>query len=197
MKAFSNKFGTIAMVLGGASVVILIAYLIRKRMKNTTSNLSGKKSVLLLGGLDNRAGDKNISQQVELMKSGFSKDVDIKGFRYFDKDGILKAIEKDKNSYVVLFSAGCSSAEIVAKKILQVGGNLNNMYILEPYASSPATANSVQQAVKLGVPAKNVFVGSWKGTGLGVVENATPTPNCSPSHWCSLVEVSKKISNIV
>ena len=68
------------------------------------------------------------------------------------------------------------------------------MYILEPYASSATTANSVQNAVKLGVPSKNVFVGTWKGTGLGVVPDATPTPNCSPSHWCSLVEASKKIS---
>lgn len=194
MKPFSKIQKTL-IIVGGASIVLLIGYLITKKMKVT--NNGSKKSVLLLGGLDTRAGDKKINEQVELMKSGFSKDVNINGFRYFDKDGIIKQIEKDKNSFVVLFSAGCGYAETIAKKIIDVGGNLSNMYILEPYAVSQNTATSVQNAVKLGVPAKNVFVGSWKGTGLGVVSGATPTPNCSPSHWCSLVEVSKKISNLV
>ena len=194
MKSFSKIQKTL-IIVGGASIVLLIGYLITKKMKVT--NNGSKKSVLLLGGLDTRAGDKKINEQVELIKKGLSKDTDVKGFRYFDKDGIMKQIENDKNVFVILFSAGCAYAETVAKKIQQVGGNLKDMYILEPYAASAATANSVQNAVKLGVPSQNVFVGTWKGTGLGVVENATPTPNCSPSHWCSLVEVSKKISNLV
>ena len=193
-----SKIQKTVIIIGGVSVVLLITYLIRKRMQQSTKTTQKiQKSVLLLGGLDTRAGDKNIEEQVEMMKKGFGKDIKITGFRYFNKDGILKELEKNKNSFVVLFSAGCAYAETVAKKIVEVGGKLSDMYILEPYAASQNTATSVQNAVKLGVPSQNVFVGSWKGTGLGVVANATPTPQCTPGHWCSLTEVSKKIANLV
>ena len=56
------------------------------------------------------------------------------------------------------------------------------------------TKNNILKAVDLGVPQKNLIVGKSSSTGKGIVSNPTPTPSCSPSHWCSLTEVGKIIN---
>lgn len=174
--------------LGSAILILGIVFIIKKSMANSKKN---NKRIILMGGLDTRAGDKNINQQIELVSKGLKNDNQVKGYRYTDLKGVLKAIEENKDSIVMLFSAGCQHAENVAKKILDTNGELSDLYIIEPYHSGGATTKSVQKAVELGVPAKNVFVGKSKETGLGVVDNTTPTPKCSPTHWCSLTEVAK------
>ena len=128
------------------------------------------KNVLLLGGLDNRSGDLSISEQVELVKKGVSY------------------------SMSVLFSAGCSKSKDVANALKQKGYNLEYMFIVEPYAKSSTTSQSVRDAVSMGVPMKNVIVGNSESTGLGVINNPTLTPSCSPKHWCSLTELGKIIN---
>ena len=67
------------------------------------------------------------------------------------------------------------------------------MFIVEPYANSINTSKSVIEAVKMGVPNKNVWVGTSKSTGMGVVNNTSSTPSCYPKHWCSLTELAKRI----
>jgi len=94
---------------------------------------------------------------------------------------------------VVLFSAGCRYSNDVSSAMKIKGFNLSNLFIVEPYAKSSDTTKSVKEAVKLGVPNKNVIVGSSSSTGKGVVENTTTTPTCSPKHWCALTEVGKII----
>jgi len=156
--------------------------------------LQKPNNILLLGGLDSRSGDLNIGQQVELINKGLINKKKIDGFRYNDFAGILNAINNStKPIYVILFSAGASKSKEIAIALNQKGFSLNNMFIVEPYAKSSNTSQSVKEAVRLGVPEKNVWVGTSKSTGLGVVNNTSSTPNCSPRHWCSLTELAKRI----
>lgn len=165
----------------------LMSFVIIKKIKKPSN-------VLLLGGLDNRSGDLDINQQVELVNNALNNTKNIQGFRYNDLTGILSAINNStKPMIVILFSAGGSKSKEVAMALKQKGFSLNNMFIVEPYAKSSNTSESVKEAVRLGVPEKNVWVGTSKATGLGVVNNTTSTPNCSPRHWCSLTELAKRI----
>lgn len=174
------------------SVVVLSLGLLYSVLKNKKP-----KEVFLLGGLDDRSGDKNIKEQSALLSLGLGNSKSVFAFRYTDSDGIVKQIELSKSPiYVVLFSAGCRYSEKVAQAMLRKGYSLNNMYIVEPYtvSSSGDTTKSVISAVNLGVPQKNVVVGKSKSTGNGVVPNATPTPECSPSHWCAIKMVGQIIA---
>tara|TARA_R110000868_G_scaffold120986_1_gene321003 strand:- start:462 stop:1025 length:564 start_codon:yes stop_codon:yes gene_type:complete len=183
------KLSTTQKVLvgGGILAVSLIMFFYLR------NKLGKPKKVFLLGGLDTRSGDKKIAEQDKLLKLGLGEDFETNSYRYNNPKGILDAIKADSNVYVVLFSAGCSHAEQVAKELKANGGNLNNLYVVEPYHVGGSATKSVRNAVELGVPEKNVLVGSYKQAGLGIVDNATPTPSCSPKHWCSLTEVGKII----
>jgi hypothetical protein len=81
----------------------------------------------------------------------------------------------------------------IANEIVKNKGDLNKMFIIEPYNDFKTTYDSVNKAIKLGVPQKNVWIGTTQGTGLGIVNNPTKTPYCLPKHWCSLSEIGKKI----
>lgn len=177
-------------ILLGIAAVFVVAVgfsIYRNKSKET-------KVIYLLGGLDTRKGDKDISVQSKLLKEGAGEGMEVKGFRYNNPKGILKEIENNSNCYVVLFSAGCKHAFEVAEKLKKEGGDLNKMYVVEPY-NSTATIVSVHNAVNLGIPAKNVITGTWAEVGKGMIDGSTTTPKCSPSHWCSLTEVGKMIFN--
>ena len=152
------------------------------------------KNILLLGGLDNRNGDLSITEQVELLERGVSNSLNVEGFRYNDITGIINRINNsEKEMYVVLFSAGCSKSKDVAQELINKEYNLNYMFIVEPYGKSSTTSQSVKDAVSMGVPSKNVMVGNSQSTGLDIIDNATSTPSCSPTHWCSLIEIGEVI----
>jgi hypothetical protein len=153
--------------------------------KVPSSSLSG--DVILMGGLDNRSGDKNISQQVELLKSNMGGK-NVIGHRYNDFSGVEKSILKNPDSYVVLFSAGCSHSSKIASLI----SDKSKLFIVEPFASSSNTASSVQNAVSKGVPSGNVIVGPSTARGAGVVSGATKTPS-GTSHWGALKFVGSLI----
>jgi len=149
-----------------------------KYIKSTYSDL-----VILLGGLDTRPGDKSIDQQVDSMKV-FLSNKNVKGFRYFDVNGAAEEIKKNPDAYVVLFSKGCEHASTISKLV----GNKNNLFIVEPYATSTNTANSVKSAVDSGVPSKNVITGPNTDRGAGVVSGASKTPT-NQGHWDALKNV--------
>jgi hypothetical protein len=144
---------------------------------------------VLIGGLDNRTGDKNINEQVQLLKKGYGTNRNVKGFRYnTDTTTIVNFLNSNPGVNVVMFSAGCTKASSIASI---PGINKNKIYIVEPYATSAGTKAIVQAAVANGVPAKNVFVGTSTNTGLGVVKGATPSN--APSHWDALTVVGRNI----
>jgi hypothetical protein len=173
-------------VVGVLAIVGLASFIIYKYKKKKPTN------ILLLGGLDYRSGDKKINEQGDLLKKG--SNLDVKGFRYNNSKGIISAIKESKNPiYVVLFSKGGQYSSEIAEAMKSKGFSLSYLYIVEPYSKSSTTSKSIKDAVKLGVPNKNVIVGNSSSTGKGVVENTTKTPSCSPSHWCALEMVGKLI----
>lgn len=190
-----NKKETIVI----ATLVIIIVVLMLKKPKSNSSNskevetIKSSDTVILVGGLDTRAGDKKIQEQVELVRKGLSVNANIEGFRYNKLEPVLEAIDKKPNAFIICFSAGCQYAGEIAQKLKEKNKNLAKLFIVEPYHSGGTATKSVRKAVELGVPNKNVFVGTYSAAGLGIVENATPTPSCSPGHWCALTEVAKKL----
>jgi hypothetical protein len=189
-----NKIAQISIITASAIVVVALVYYgfsdKPKKLFNKKAS-EKKKGILLLGGLDYRSGDKNIEQQIDLVKKDIDATTDVKGFRYKDLQGILNAIDENPQYSVMLFSAGCRYADKVAEKMQSVNNSLTNLYILEPYNSGGSTSTAVKKAVNMGVPSKNVFVGKTSSTGVGIVENTSNTPTCSPNHCCSLTEVAK------
>jgi hypothetical protein len=145
-----------------------------------TRTLGSDAQIILMGGLDYRQGDKNISQQVEIVKQS-SGIKNVIGHRYMKINDVLSSIKENPDAYVILFSAGCRYSNEIAK----VMNDKSKLYIVEPYAVSSGTANSVRNAVSQGVPPKNVIVGPSKGRGSGVVDGSTKTPP-NIGHWGSL-----------
>jgi hypothetical protein len=186
LKAKTQKY--LLITIGILAIGGLMAYSFIKLKK--------PKTIYLLGGLDNRSGDLDINQQVDLIKQGSGVKYNVIGFRYNNVDAFIQQIQGlSQQPYIVLFSAGCRKSNEITKTLLQKKYSLKNLYIVEPYATSQTTSNSVIESVKLGVPNKNIIVGRSKSVGKGVVVDATPTPSCTPSHWCALVEVGKIILN--
>jgi hypothetical protein len=176
-----NKLKTRTKILIGLPFFFVSIYFLIKSLRKGNNYISNKNSnVILMGGLDNRQGDLKIDQQVELLKSTLQNKKVI-GFRYNDISGVANAINENPNSVVVLFSAGCSYSSKISNEIK----NKNNLFIVEPYASSQNIKNIVNQAIANGVPNKNVIVGQNVSRGLNVVPNATHTPP-NTSHWNAL-----------
>lgn len=144
--------------------------------------------VILMGGLDYRPGDLNITQQKNVLQSKLPNKKVI-GFRYTDLTGVLNAIKNNPDSYVVLFSAGCSKSAEIANAMT----DKSKLFIVEPYAASSSVASSVSNAVSSGTPSSNVVAGPNKARGDGAVAGATKTPP-NYDHWGALDFVTTLIS---
>jgi len=155
---------------------------------NQTTPSGESADVILMGGLDYRAGDYKIDAQVKLLSTGLGTGMKVVGHRYTELAAVLGSISKNPNAKVILFSAGCA----YSKQVAEAMRNKNNLYIVEPYAASSNTKASVQAAVSSGVPSKNVIVGPSQPRGNGVVDGATPTPS-GKSHWDALQYVGTLI----
>jgi hypothetical protein len=144
--------------------------------------------IILMGGRDDRKEngnliDKNIKQQIELLKTHIGSKTVI-GFRYMEDEKVISAIDQYPNAYVVLFSAGCQYSSSISNKI----NNKKKLFIVEPYAKGGNT--SVVTAVKNGTPAKNVITGPSVERGKNVVDGSTNTP-AGVDHWGALKYVGR------
>jgi len=136
--------------------------------------------VILMGGLDDREGYKDIKQQVELLKTNLGGK-NVIGHRYTDINGVKKSMIKYPDAYVVLFSAGCKYSSELSSLIK----DKTKLFIVEPYVSGSITGKSVRNAVSQGVPSKNVITGPNPSRGSGVVSDTTTTPK-GVNHWGAL-----------
>lgn len=151
--------------------------------------------VMFIGGIDNKTGYKSLSQQTEFLKMGLGDKFEIESYRYNDVGGFIRAIyQQDKKVSVVCFSAGCRNANEIASALKKKRFALKNMFIVEPFGESTITRQNVNSAVRIGVPQRNVLVGSSKSTGAGIVPNATFTQDCQPNHYCSLTLAGRIIN---
>ena len=144
--------------------------------------------VILMGGLDTRSGDLNIDEQVNVLKNKLPNK-NIIGFRYNNLQGVLDAIRKNPESYVVLFSAACKYSSQIAEEIKYK----DRLFIVESYAVSTSVVNSLNDAVSMGVPNENVITGPVKARGKDVVSGSTKTPS-GVNHWGALDYVTNFIA---
>lgn len=133
--------------------------------------------VIFMGGLDDKPGYLNLSEQTNLLKTNLGGKT-VESRRYTQIDEIKKLIKQNPNASVVLFSAGCRYASDVADMIK----DKSKLYILEPHFSA---TGSVGSAVTSGVPTSNVIVGHGKGRGEYIASNPTKTPK-GMGHFDSL-----------
>jgi LAS superfamily LD-carboxypeptidase LdcB len=158
-------------------------------------------NAILVGGLDNRTGDKTIDQQVALLKKGIGEDKKVKGFRYnTSTTEIINFLKQNPKTAVFTFSAGCNKAYDLSldKTIIDV----QKFFIIEPYASSSNTKTIVNNAVtKNGIPAQNVYVDTSEGRGGGIVVGASSSDSKEAGqsymeqHFNSLATVGAKVKN--
>ena len=138
---------------------------------------------ILVGGLDTRAGDKSIDEQVKLLEAGLKQKV--QGFRYTaDPEDVISAVKPGQA--VFLFSAGCKMAAAIAKS-----GKTDpkRIYIIEPWTVNGT--GFIEAAVSAGVPRENVFAGPSASTGSNV-NGSTTVPRAS--HWDALTQVGKRVA---
>jgi hypothetical protein len=153
---------------------------------------------VLVGGLEHRSTDRNLAEQVKLLNAGLGKTIEeIKGFHHNDRTQVvLDFLKTTPGVQVFLFSAGCAKA----LRILNSGlVDKNKIYVIEPYGVSkdPPVGSTkkvydtkaiIQDAVKAGLPASNVFVGPSAPRGFGIV-NGTTNSNSKNGHWGALTSV--------
>ena len=153
---------------------------------NMTPPMPQIKAVLV-GGLDDRATDRNLAEQVGLLNAGLGKDIkEIQGFRYSTKTQVvLDFLKAHPGVQVFLFSAGCTKAEAITKSGLV---DKKKIYVIEPHAGYSNTRNTIQRAVNAGLPSSNVFVGKSTPRGFGIV-NGTTNSNSNSGHWGALTSV--------
>ena len=145
-----------------------------------------KYGAVLVGGLEHRAGDKPLSEQIVLLKSGLGGGVNVKGFHHYDSmDNVSELLKQNPNIPVYLFSEGCKHSRELSN---DTNIDLYRLYIIEPYAPGRFTNSSVKDAVSNGVPPENVFVGPSAGRGAGIVEGASSSK--AKSHWDALTTVA-------
>jgi hypothetical protein len=143
-----NKKIKIALIIGGSLALVGIGYLVwKKYFKKDSDMYTSQKGIILLGGLDNRANDKSIEEQVNLVREGSNYE-NILGFRYNDLNGTIKAIEENPTYSVILFSAGCRYSFDVAKKMKEFN-NIKNLYLAEPYGVSTTHTNNAKKSVAI------------------------------------------------
>ena len=137
---------------------------------------------ILVGGLDDRAGDYNINQQVELFKKGFGSEKKVLGLRYTTTASqVLQKMANSPKVYVILFSAGNRRAVgLVGSELI----DKSKLFLVEPYTESENTRREILTAVSRGVPVTNVYAGPGDARG-GAITGASKTPT-GVDHWGSL-----------
>ena len=89
---------------------------------------------ILVGGLDDRAGDYNILQQIELFKKGFGSEKKVLGLRYVTTPAqVLQRMAKSPKVPVILFSKGNERAlGLVGSELIDKA----KLFLVEPYTES-------------------------------------------------------------
>ena len=146
---------------------------------------------ILVGGLDYRSGDKKINEQEALLKQGYGN-VNVKSFVHNTTAAtVTKFLSDSPKLPIFLFSAGCSLAESLSKSNLV---DNNNLFIIEPWVESANSKKIIDNAIKNGVPATNVYVGPGAARGTGIV-GASKTPS-GIDHWGALKYVGSQKSSL-
>lgn len=149
------------------------------------NNLFQPADVIFVGGLDG-AGYKRLDEQVKIFKRGFGQSKAVIAFRYnANPSEIVKAIRRNHNATIVLFSAGCTQL----KSILNSNAaGPSRIYLIEPYGPNQRLTQTI---ISNRFPTENIYVGTTKSRGRGIVEGTSNSG--SASHWGALESVARII----
>jgi hypothetical protein len=193
----------IGVVTGVMAIGVVYSILKWLRSRDKVNTVKKTKSILLGGGLDDtyKSSYKSLMSQVDLVNEGVADTtIPVTGFSYKKSDELADHIRDSKEPmFVMLFSKSGEYSDKIAQTMKEKGYPLDNLYVVEPYAGSTSansrTTSNVRKAIELGMPPANVYAGRTYSTGKGITTGATPTPSCTPSHWCALIEVGKIIKS--
>jgi hypothetical protein len=137
---------------------------------------------ILVGGLDDRAGDYNIIQQIELFKKGFGSEKKVLGLRYVTTPAqVLQRMAKSPKVPVILFSKGNERAlGLVGSELIDKA----KLFLVEPYTESTGVKTIILNTISRGVPVTNVYAGPGAARG-GAITGASKTPT-GVDHWGAL-----------
>ena len=151
--------------------------------------LKGKYSCVLIGGYDDRSGDKTLSWQINQLQQSTGIN-DIKGFRYNVSTTELKTFfDNNPNILVFMFSKGCEKIN----ELLKCNVNKNRIYIIEPWVGS-SNSLSFFNTVATKIPANHIFVGGNASRGHGI--NGARSSN-SKGHWGSIASVGQMFGGML
>jgi len=158
-------------------------------LNNTSTSNNG--ILVFIAGLD-KPGYKSLDEQTNIIQNSVKElGFTVKGFRYNALSSDINAyLTQNPSSTVVMFSAGCEKAYDVS----QVKGiDKNKIFILEHYGAGANTNNIIKNAIKNGVPARNVLVGRDVSTGKGTIDGSRSSE--AKDHWGALVSIKKFIGS--
>lgn len=157
---------------------------------------SFKIPVILMGGRNDRPGDKSTKEQGDLVSSGLGGITDVIAKDYTDLSGVKKEIDKSPNSPIVLFSAGGSKAKQISKYVIEKGGSPTNIFISEPYTIKREVLDNVKAAIANGVPKENIIGGPDESNSTGKnVAGVSRKELGGKSHWDGLKVAGQLIKN--
>lgn len=166
---------------------------------NTDAQNVSQFDAILIGGLDYRSSDLSIDRQEKLFKDGFGLTTNVKAFRY---TVLIKTVKEflvqNPKTPIFLFSAGCSKTLDLAR---DPNVDKKTLFVIEPFGVSANTKNLIEKAIAEGLPAENVYVGSYPGVGSTINGNTSKNPSSLSkhplgSHWGSLEYVASLKSNL-
>ena len=165
-----------------------------EKSKVKKSDASDSNVVIFIGGRDEQPKYKPLETQTSLLKQGLGSQTVLSfRYKYTDVTNAITAYQENPSAAVILFSAGCSSAQRFAKQMQ----DKSRLFIVEPYAIDAGTRKVVRGAVNSGVPASNVYIGATTGRGAGIVPGASEMPTLPggvmASHWNALTLIGSKI----
>ena len=164
----------------------------------TTATPTSQFDAILVGGMDYRSGDLNITQQEALFKKGFGLNTNVKAYRYTTLTKTIKEfLVQNPKTPIFLFSAGCSQTLDLSR---DPNVDKNTLFVIEPFGVSAPTKNLIETAIAEGLSAENVYVGSYPGVGSNIKGNTSKNPagigGDLGAHWGSLEYVASLKSNL-
>jgi hypothetical protein len=160
---------------------------VEESIAKQSCNKTGKVDAIFIGGLEtlyNGGVLMTQAEQLKLFKKTYGDSKNVKGFKHnADTSLILNVLKENPKIPVVMFSKGCDIANIIAA---DSNADKNKIYIVEPWAKKGNAA--VSDAVKKGVPANHVYVGTTPETGKGVVVGVSLSKGSN--HFDALTKVA-------
>ena len=153
-----------------------------------SDNANKKYEAIFVAGITTQI---SIDNQIKNFKAGFGEGRRVavfyyNGAPYLHNQTISQVLVESPKIPIFLYSAG---ADQVDKMASNANADVNKIFVIEPYFGKNQTVQpKIGTAIKMGVPAKHIYVGAYADAGLGVIKNATPTK--SGNHFKAPMEVA-------